>query len=120
LADSGQVVLNWVKGGWIIGAAAGSGTLTFHGKKYALSVGGLSAGFTFGAAKANFSGTVSSISKPSDVSGVYGAAGAGIAAGYGPGAIVLTNEKGAVLELQGGQAGLMVNADFSGLKISLR
>jgi len=119
-ADSGTIVLNWVKGGWIIGAAAGGGTLTFHGQHYPLSVGGLSAGFTFGAAKADFSGTVSNISQPSDVAGVYGAAGAGVAAGIGAGAIVLTNEKGAVLELQGTQAGLMVNADFSGLAISLR
>jgi hypothetical protein len=34
--------------------------------------------------------------------------------------IVLTNEKGAVLELSGRQTGLMVNADLSGLAISLR
>jgi hypothetical protein len=33
---------------------------------------------------------------------------------------VLTNEKGAVLELSGRQLGLMANADFSGLGISLR
>jgi hypothetical protein len=33
---------------------------------------------------------------------------------------VLTNEKGAVLTMQGRQAGLMVNADLSGLAISLR
>ena len=38
----------------------------------------------------------------------------------GVGGIVLTNEKGAVLELSGRQTGLMLNADFSGLAISLR
>ena len=38
----------------------------------------------------------------------------------GVGGIVLTNEKGAVLRLQGRQTGLMVNADLSGLAISLR
>ena len=32
--------------------------------------------------------------------------------------IVLTNEKGAILELSGRQTGLMVNADLSGLAIS--
>lgn len=119
-ADCGNIVLNWVKGGWIIGAAGGSGSLNYHGQYYNLSIGGLSYGLTFGAAKASFSGTVCNINRPSDVAGVYGAAGAGIAAGYGPGAIVLTNEKGAVLNLQGSQAGLMVNADLSGLAISLQ
>jgi hypothetical protein len=34
--------------------------------------------------------------------------------------IVLTNEKGAVLELQGRQIGLIANLDLSGLVISLR
>jgi hypothetical protein len=32
---------------------------------------------------------------------------------------VLRNEKGATLELSGHQTGLMVNADFSGLAITL-
>jgi hypothetical protein len=60
------------------------------------------------------------ISEPSDVEGVYGAGGAGAALGIGARTIVLTNEKGAVLELSGRQTGLMLNADLSGLVISLR
>jgi hypothetical protein len=35
-------------------------------------------------------------------------------------AIVLTNQKGAVLQLSGTQVGLMANADLSGLAITLR
>jgi len=35
-------------------------------------------------------------------------------------AIVLTNQKGAVLELTGQQVGLMANADLSGLAITMR
>ena len=119
-ADSGTIHLSWIKGGWIIGGAGGSGTLVFHGREYPLAIGGVSAGPVFGVAQANLSGRVSNISGPSDVAGVYGAAGAGIAVGVGPGAIVLTNEKGAVLELQGSQTGLMLNADLSGLAITLR
>ena len=65
-------------------------------------------------------GPVSHIRRPSDVAGVYGAAGAGAAVGSGPRAIVLTNEKGAVLRLQGRQVGLMFNADLSGLAITLK
>ena len=74
----------------------------------------------FGASQTYLSGTVSNIRRPSDVAGVYGAAGAGAAVGRGVGAIVLSNEKGAVLKMQGRQTGLMVNADLSGLAISLR
>jgi hypothetical protein len=109
-----------LKGGWFIGASGGSGTLVFHGRRYPLSIGGLSAGLVFGASKTDLVGTVSNIRRPSDVAGVYGAAGAGVAAGPGVSAIVLTNEKGAVLTMQGRQAGLMVNADLSGLAVSLR
>ncbi len=50
-ADSGTVHLTVVKAGWVIGGSGGSGTLTFHGKTYELSVGGLSAGFVFGGSK---------------------------------------------------------------------
>lgn len=119
-ADSGTIRISVLKGGWFIGASGGSGTLTFHGRRYPLSIGGLSAGLVFGASQTYLSGTVSNIRRPSDVAGVYGAAGAGAAVGRGVGAIVLSNEKGAVLKMQGRQTGLMVNADLSGLAISLR
>src|SRR3984885_15815668 len=118
-ADSGTIRISELKGGWFIGASGGSGTLTFHGQQYRLSIGGLSAGLVFGASQTYLSGRVSHISRPSDVAGVYGAGGAGAAIGTGVGAIVLTNEKGAVLQLSGRQTGLMVNADLSGLAISL-
>jgi hypothetical protein len=121
LADSGTIRLTVYKGGWIIGGSGGSGTLTFKGRKYALGIGGLSIGFTFGGSKATLAGTVTHISRPSDVEGVYGAAGAGGAIGRaGAGTVVLANEKGAVLTLEGRQVGLLVNADFSGLAISLK
>jgi hypothetical protein len=120
LADSGTVQISVIKGGWFIGASGGNGTLTFHGKRYPLSIGGIDAGLVFGASETNLSGRVTNIRRPSDVAGVYGAAGAGAAIGTGARAITLRNEKGAVLQLQGRQTGLMVNADLSGLAISLR
>ena len=119
-ADSGTVRISVVKAGWIIGGSGGSGTLTFHGRQYPLSIGGLSYGFVFGASQTELRGRVSNIRRPSDVAGVYGAAGAGLAVGGGARAIVLRNEKGAILELSGRQVGLMANADLSGLAISLR
>jgi hypothetical protein len=119
-ADSGTIVLTVYKGGWIIGGSAGGGTLYFHGRSYPLSVGGIDYGLVFGGSKTTFRGRVSNIFRPSDVAGVYGAAGAGLAVGAGVRGIVLTNPKGAVLELSGQQIGLMANADLSGLAISMR
>ena len=119
-ADSGIVRISVIKGGWFIGASGGGGTLTFHGQQYRLSIGGLSAGLVFGASQTYLSGRVSNIGVPSDVAGVYAAGGAGAVIGIGARVIVLTNEKGAVLEMSGRQAGLMVNADLSGMAISLR
>jgi hypothetical protein len=119
LADGGSVHLRIVKAGFVIGGSAGSGTLSFHGRDYRLGLGGLSYGFTFGGSIINFRGTVSNISRPSDVAGVYAAGGVGAAAGAGAGAIVLTNQKGAVLSLTGVETGLMVAADLNGLAITV-
>ena len=119
-ADSGRIRIEVFKGGWFVGAAGGAGILVFHGHMYPISIGGLSAGLVFGASQTSLSGQVSNIIKPSDVAGVYGAGGAGVAFGGGVGGIVLTNEKGAVLQLSGRQIGLMLNADLSGLAISMR
>ena len=119
-ADEGTVSLVIYKAGWIIGGSGGSGVLHFRGRTYALSTGGLDYGLVFGGSKTILRGRVSNIWRPSDVAGVYGAAGAGLAIGGGARAIVLTNQKGAVLELAGQQTGLMANADLSGLAITLR
>ena len=119
-ADSGAIRFNVVKAGFVIGGSVGGGTLLFHGRRYPLAIGGVSYGFTFGASATDFVGTVSNIRRPSDVNGVYAAAGGGIAVGPGAGGIVLTNQNGAVLTLSGRQAGLIVAADLNGLVITLR
>jgi hypothetical protein len=119
-ADSGFIRMSVVKGGWVLGAHGGSGVLMFHGRKYPLSIGGVDAGLVFGLSKTEFYGRVSHIRTASDVGGVYGAGGAGATLGVGARVIGLTNDKGAVLTLQGRQIGLMANVDLSGLVISLR
>lgn len=119
-ADSGSVSLTIYKAGWVIGGSGGGGTLRFKGRRYELSVGGIDYGLVFGGSKTELRGRVSRINRPSDIEGVYGAAGAGIAVGSGARAIVLTNQKGAVLELSGEQVGLMANLDLSGLAITIK
>ncbi|TIV96430.1 MAG: hypothetical protein E5V77_14435, partial [Mesorhizobium sp.] len=85
-----------------------------------ISVGGVSGGLAFGASKTYFQGRVRHIRRASDVTGVYGAAGGGGALGKGAQVIVMTNDKGAQLELTGRQVGLQVNADLSGISIALK
>jgi hypothetical protein len=119
-ADGGTVRISFIKAGWVVGGSYGNGTLTFQGRTYRLSIGGMSYGFTFGGSQTNLRGTVRNISRASDIEGVYGAAGAGGTVIRGPQAIVLTNQKGAVLELSGNQTGLMVNLDLSGMALTLK
>lgn len=119
-ADGGSISFRVLKAGFIIGGSGGSGTLTFHGRRYPISIGGLSYGFTFGASETSFHGTVSNIFRASDVAGVYAAGNVGAAVGRGAQAIVLTNQNGAVLTLSGRSAGLIVSADLNGLALSMR
>jgi len=119
-ADSGTVSIRIFKAGFVIGGSAGSGVLYFHGHRYPLSVGGLSYGFTFGASETRFHGRVTNIHRPSDINGVYAQGGAGAAVGRGAQAVVLTNQRGAVLTLSGEQKGVIVSLDLSGLALSIK
>jgi lipid-binding SYLF domain-containing protein len=119
-ADSGTISIRIFKAGFVIGGSAGEGVLTFQGRSYPLSIGGLSYGFTFGASETRFHGTVTNIHRPSDVNGVYAQGGAGAAVGGGAQAVVLANQSGAVLTLSGEQNGLIVSVDLSGLALSLK
>src|SRR5262249_40019676 len=96
----------------LLALATAFGSFGLSSAAYAASV--------FGASETHFRGTVSNIRSPYDVAGIYGAAGAGGAVIVGAQAIVLRNEKGALLRLAGRQVGLQVNADLSGLSISVR
>ncbi len=120
VADSGSITLTIFKAGFVIGGSIGSGTLFFHGRRYPVSIGGLSYGLTFGGSKTTLHGSVRNIARPSDIEGVYGAGTAGAAIVRGPQAVVLANQKGATLEVSGVQKGVMLNLDLSGMGLSLR
>ena len=118
-ADEGRIQFTVIKAGLVIGGSGGSGTLSFKGRRYPLSIGGLSYGFTFGASQTDFRGSVRNIRRPQDVEGVYAAGSAGAALGQGAQVIVLTNQNGAVLTLSGRSVGAIVSADLNGLALSL-
>jgi len=119
-AESCSISFSVLKAGWVVGGSGGRGVMRCGSHSYPISIGGISAGFVFGASETRFHGRASFSGSPYNVAGVYGAAGAGAAVGIGAQAIVLRNEKGSTLSLTGRQIGLQVNADLSGLSISMR
>jgi hypothetical protein len=119
-AETCSISFTVIKAGWVIGGSGGSGALRCGGRTYPLSIGGLSYGVMFGASETRFTGTATFRGSPYNVAGVYGAGGVGGAAGRGAQVMVLTNNKGTTLSLTGRQVGLQINADLSGLAISMR
>ena len=119
-ADEGTVRLKFFKAGWFVGAQGGSGILSYRDQIHALSLGGLSAGLTFGGSVTDLVGTVKNLRSPYDINGVYSAVGVGIAIGAGARAIQMQNANGVVLQLQGEQIGLQADVDLSGLSITIK
>jgi hypothetical protein len=118
-AQTGHVRLHIVKAGFIVGVGGGSGTLTFHGRRYRLNVGGIGIG-SLGVAGVDLVGTASNLRSASDIAGTYGAAGAGATFVAGAQAVTLQNERGVVLRLSGPQVGFQVSLGLAGMTLSLR
>ena len=118
-AQTGTVHLRIIKAGFIVGAGGGSGSLSFNGHHYRLSVGGVSVG-TIGIATARLAGTAYNLRSPADIAGIYQSAGAGIAVVGGPKVARLQNANGVVLELHGVQLGLEANLSLGGMTIALQ
>ncbi|KLK93449.1 hypothetical protein AA309_09020 [Microvirga vignae] len=119
-AATGTVHVEIAKAGFIVGIGGGRGTLVFQGRRYPLSVGGLSFGATIGASKADLVGRAYNLRRASDIAGTYTAVGVGAAAGGGVSSIRLQNARGIVLDLRGRNIGLELNANVSGVEIGLR
>lgn len=108
------------KVGLIVGISGGSGTLRYRGKRYKLSIGGVSFGATIGVSKANLVGSVYNLRRVSDITGTYGAAQAGAAVVKGQKTAELKNNKGVVLKVRGRQKGLEFSLDLGGMRIDLK
>jgi hypothetical protein len=118
-AGTGKVRFKVIKGGWWFGGQGGSGTLSYRGRRYRISVGGLSAGLVFGGSVTEFVGTAEYLGSAHDIEGVYVAIGGGAAAAGGVRGIRMKNSNGVVLHLSGKQIGLMANLDLSGMVVHL-
>ncbi len=118
-AQTGTVHLKLVKVGFIVGIGGGHGTLTYHGHRYRLGVGGVGIG-TIGVAGAELAGTAYNLHSPADIAGTYGAASASGAFVGGAKVARLQNEKGVILELHGVQLGFEVTLGLAGMTIGFR
>lgn len=119
-AATGTVYVEIAKAGFIVGVGGGRGTLVFQGRRYPLSIGGLSVGAIIGASKADLVGRAYNLRRASDIAGTYSAVGVGAAAGAGASSIRLQNARGVILDLSGRNIGLELNANMSGIEIGLR
>jgi len=119
-AADGTISLTVYKAGFIVGGSGGDGILTFEGKKYPVTIGGVSLGATIGVSKAELIGEVKNIKQPSDIEGVYSAVKAGIAVAGGAKVAELKNSKGVVMNVKGKEVGLELALDLSGMEIKLK
>ena len=118
-AETGSVRLKITKVGFIVGVGGGSGTLTFQGRRYRLSIGGVSAG-TIGISGAELVGTATNLRTAADIAGNYSAVTAGLAVAGGAQATTLQNSNGVVLTLRGRQVGFSASLAVSGMTISIQ
>jgi hypothetical protein len=118
-AATGSVAMHIASAGFIFGVTGGSGTLTFAGRQYPLSIGGIRAGALIGISAADLVGTASNLHAPGDIAGIYSAVGAGLSVAGGRTAAQLSNANGVVLRVRGRQIGFSFSIDLAGMSISL-
>lgn len=119
-AATGQVVVVFTKGGFVIGVGGGEGVLTFRGKRYPFTVSGMSVGFTIGASTTRLTGRALNLTGPASIEGTYGAVGAGGAVAAGGGGVQLQNANGVILQLSGPRVGAELSAAVGGVTIRLK
>jgi len=116
---SGTIEFSVFKVGFIVGGGGGRGTLFYQGRRYPLSIGGISLGVTIGVSSADLVGEVYNLNHPADIQGIYTAVSAGVAIAGGGMTASLTNSRGVVLKVRGKQIGLELSLDLGGLSINL-
>lgn len=114
-----RISMTITKGGFVIGAAGGSGTLNCNGRRYPIEVGGINAGLIIGVSKMSLRGKARHLRRISDIEGNYAKTGASAAAGVGGTNLLARNEHGVELAMTGSQVGLEASLDLGGLTIRL-
>jgi len=120
LAQNARIEFSVFKIGLIVGVGGGDGVLIYKGKRYPISIGGVSLGASIGISSADMVGEVSNLKNVRDIVGTYSAASSGIAVAGGGAVATLQNAKGVVIKAQGKQIGLSIGVNLNGLSINLK
>ena len=102
-----------------VGVSWGTGTLTYHGKEYPVSVSGLSAG-AVGATSVTATGNVYNLSKLEDFNGNYTGTGAGATVGGGSTVLALRNSNGVGVEMIAMTKGVSLAVAAGGLTLKIK
>jgi len=102
-----------------VGVSWGDGTLTYRGKKYPFSIGGLSV-VDLGVSKVTARGDVKNLNKVEDFTGNYTAVGAGATVGGGAAAAVMKNQNGVEIALTATTVGVKLALPVAGVDIKLK
>ena len=102
-----------------IGYSWGSGTLVYRGKRYPISVEGLSVG-SVGATSTTATGRVYHLHRLADFSGNYAAVGVGATVGGGGDVSTMKNQHGVVINMGSTTRGLKVDVAASGVKMKIK
>jgi len=102
-----------------VGLHWGSGTLNYKGKEYPVDVKGLSVG-DVGITKIEASGKVYNLSNLDDFDGNYTAAGAGLTAAGGAGAVAMKNQNGVQVNLVSTTQGVKVAIGAGGVEMKIK
>jgi hypothetical protein len=106
---SGTVSIEQVQVAFLFSGNVGGGVLTYEGKSYDFTIGGLGVG-GIGASKIEATGKVYNLKRLEDFAGAYGQARAGYVAGdTSAGTLWLENAKGVYMELDAKREGLALS-----------
>jgi hypothetical protein len=101
-----------------IGYSWGNGTLIFQGKRYPLSISGISLA-SVGVTQYTAAGSVEGLRSAQDINGVFTSVAAGATLGGGANVAAMKNQNGVVIHLTSTTAGLSLSLAAAGMKISL-
>ena len=102
-----------------VGYSWASGTLTYKGKDYPISVSGLSVG-DVGATKVEAAGSVYNLTKLADFDGNYTAVGAGMTIAGGGSGVAMRNQNGVTIQLGATAQGLKFTFGAGGVSMKIK
>ena len=102
-----------------IGFSWGGGTLTYQGKRYPVSVDGLTVG-SVGISRATAAGSVYNLKKLEDFNGTYTAVGAGVTVAGGGSVATMRNQNGVRVTLRSTSRGIKFTLGASGVTMNIK